>query len=241
MKRITRFAKKRKTEAAPMKYQSMGQRRINRFAAKYRKGYDRVGGFYGRYNKRGDTESKFFDTNVSFNFDATGEVPATGQLTLIPQGVTESQRIGRKCTITSMQFKGHFSFAPAAAAQASGIAYFYVILDTQCNGAAAAITDCFTSTNLSIALRNLANNQRFRILKKIVMSFTSPAGVTTAYNSIAKPVSFYKKCNIPIEYSSTTGALTEIKSNNIFLIAGSAQFTDDLITAFGNFRLRFTG
>ena len=37
--------------------------------------------------KSSGEELKFFDTALSFTCDATGEVPATGQLALIPQGI----------------------------------------------------------------------------------------------------------------------------------------------------------
>jgi len=53
------------------------------------RGFVRRSGFYGRFgNNRGTGgELKFLDTALSFNFDTTLEVPATGQLTLIPQSI----------------------------------------------------------------------------------------------------------------------------------------------------------
>jgi len=186
------------------------------------------------------SELKFFDTSLAFNIDATGEVPATGQLVLIPQGVTESTRVGRKCVIKSLQCRGVQTFVPAAAAQASTNTYLYVVLDKQANGAAAAVTDVFTGSGLQVAFRNLANVGRFVILKKLVMNFTPPSGVTTAYNNVSKPFDFYLKCNYPIEFSSTTGAIGEIRSNNIFLLAGSDGNTDDLVTVNGACRVRYS-
>jgi len=204
-----------------------------------RVGYSRSTGFYGRFPPAGD-ELKFFDTAISFSLDATGEVPATGQLNLIPQGVTESQRVGRKCIIKSLLLTFNVLLTPAASATASDVAVIYVMLDTQANGAAAAITDVFTSgTNLPSALRNLSNVDRFRVLKKIKMQYSPKAGVTTAYNTetIHKEV-YLKNLHIPLEFSSTTGAITEIRSNNIFLCAG-AYGLDDVATVAGNCRVRF--
>jgi len=95
-------------------------RAVDRYGASavakyFRPGYDRTGGSYGRYAGRG-AELKFFDTSLSFLFDTTGEVPATGQLVLIPQGVTESTRVGRKCVIKSVHLKGITQGVPGAAA-----------------------------------------------------------------------------------------------------------------------------
>jgi len=202
-------------------------------------GFTRRGGFYGRYQQTRFGELKFFDTTNDFTFDVTAILPATAQLVLIPQGVTESTRVGRKCVIKSIYMKGHATFAPAAAATGFTVVRLWLIMDKQCNGAAAAFTDIFTSQDVAVALRNLSNSSRFVILKAWVWTFNSPAGVTTAYDSVTKPYAFIKRCNIPLEFSSTTGAITELKSNNIFLAAG-ADNGDNLVTLHGITRVRFS-
>lgn len=188
-------------------------------------------------------EKKFFDTALSFFVDSTGEVPATGQLSLIVQGDTESTRDGRQCTVESIQIRAKAEFAPAATATASTNIWIYLVLDTQANGAAAGATDVLTSTAFHSALINLANSGRFRILKKFKLNFTSAAGVTTAYNNNSKHIDYFTKCNIPLEFSGATGAITELKSNNIFLLAGSDATAsgDDTVGVNGNCRLRFRG
>jgi len=192
-----------------------------------------------RRSNRNRDEIKFFDTALSFNFDSTGEVPATGQLALIPQGDSGSTRDGRQANIKSIQIRGLASFAPGAGAAGACNAYLWLILDTQANGAPAAFTDVFTSTDPYRCMINLDNSARFRILKKWVIPFESPAGVTTAYMPLEKHIEFYEKVDIPINWSSTTGAIGEIKSNNIFLMAGGTL--DDLASFLGTCRLRFTG
>lgn len=211
------------------------------------KGLVRVGGNYGRYGVNAvqqgmKPELKFFDTALAFAFDRTAEVPATGQLTLIPQGDTESTRDGRLAMIKSVQIKGVMSFDPAAAATASAACALYLVLDTQANGAAAAVTDVFTSNAIESQLINLNNSGRFRILKRWIWTYAPSAGVGGALNSVEKTVDFYKKCNVKVDWSSTTGAITEIRSNNLFLIAGSAgNASDDTVTFAGVCRLRFVG
>jgi len=208
-------------------------------------GLTRRVGFYGRYQRSASSrygsgaEKKFFDTDINFNFDATGEIPANGQLTLIPQGDTESTRDGRKAVIKSIQIRGNMVWLPGAGTTASSVAYFYCILDTQCNGAAALITDVFTSATMNQNLLNLNNSGRFRILKRWVIPQASGAGVSGAYGGNQKSIEWFKKCNIPVDWSGATGALTEIRSNNIFLMAGAT--TDDLQSFAGVARLRFQG
>lgn len=207
-------------------------------------GFTRSVGFYGRFNKAGrkGQEQKFLDTTLSFTVDNTAEVPATGgQVNLIPQGVTESQRIGRKAFVKSIQLRARMILDPAAAADSAVNVYMYLLLDKQANGGPATVANVFTNTDLSNGLLNLNNSGRFIILKKWIYDFNIGAGVTTAYNNVVKHIEFYKKCNIPIEFDSTTGAITEIRSNNVFLIAGSTGVgQDDTVTVSGQWRIRFT-
>jgi len=201
-------------------------------------GYTRTGGYYGRFTGP-NKELKFFDTALSFTVDNTGEVPATGQLALIPQGDTESTRDGRMAYVKSIQIRGVATFAPGAAAVASCNGFIDVVVDTQTNGAAAAVTDVLTSNNMGTALVNIANSARFKILKRFKWSFNPAAGATTALNTVSSKFDFYKKCDIPLTFNGTTGAITELRSNNIFLLAGSDGNGDDLITVIGTCRLRF--
>lgn len=209
-------------------------------------GYTRRVGNYGRYGVSARQagllpEKKFFDTTLSFSFDATGEVPATGQLALIPQGDTESTRDGRKAVIESIQIRASVVASPTTATTFASTAHLYLVQDTQCNGAAAAATDVFTSTNFGQAMLNLNNSGRFRILKHWQHTFVPGAGVAAAYNQTRKQIEIFQKCNIPVDWSSTTGAITEIRSNNIFLLAGTANDSDDDIALSGQCRLRFRG
>lgn len=202
-------------------------------------GMVRTGGYYGRFSGPG-AELKFFDTTLAFTYDSTGEVPATGQLNLIPQGVTESTRVGRKCTLKSIDIRAEFSFNAGAATSASTCAYLMLVLDKQCNGAAAAITDVLSSNDMRGAQLNLANSGRFVILRSWAVPMTAQAGVSGAYNTVVKPFRYQRRLNLPIEFSSTTGAITEIRSNNLFLLAGSSTSSDDLISFNGVCRVRFS-
>lgn len=184
-------------------------------------------------------EVKFFDTQLSFTVDTTGEVPATGQLVLIPQGATQSTRIGRKATVTSLQIRANCTHVPAGGANAASTMYLYLVQDTQANGSAAAVTDVFTSASLEQGLINMSNSSRFKILKKWVYDFNSGAGVTTAYNNISRHIEFYKKMAVPLEYSGTAGAISELRSNNLFLVAGAIG-ADDAITVSGTARVRYS-
>lgn len=193
-----------------------------------------------------EPELKFFDTVLSIPIDFTGEcssTAATGGVALIPQGDTSNTRDGRNAIIKSVQIKGTLDFVPgAAAAPMAGNTWIYMVVDTQANGAYPAITDLFTSANMWENQLNLNNSQRFQVLKKWVHNWSVKAGATTAYAPESQALNWYKKVNIPMVWSSTAGAITEVRTNNIFFAYGSSGSTiDDIVTFSGSCRLRFVG
>lgn len=185
------------------------------------KGYARIGGFYGRYSNGG--ELKFFDTNKATQASATAGVIHNLSLNLVPQGVTESTRVGRKCTIRKMFIKGEMTLPPTATSgEADNTVRLIVYCDKQANGATAAVVDILETAS-PFSFRNLANSQRFQILYDNRWAMTAGAvfGGTGAPVSVTKRISFNisKNMNLPIEFSDTTGAIGEIRSNNIGVLS----------------------
>ncbi len=188
-------------------------------------------------------ELKFHDVDLDdASISATGTVTPT--INIIPQGVTEKQRVGRKCTIKQINWRFTLSL-PAAADQADppapDIARVIMYLDKQANQATASVVDILESTNYQ-SFNNLSNKKRFRILMSRVYDLEYKTSITDGTNTGAYPQqnvtdSFFKKVNIPIEFNSTAGAITEITSNNlgVLLIAknGTMIFTSKI-------RLRFS-
>lgn len=184
------------------------------------------------------SQRSWFDTDLSFSFDATGEVPATGQLCLIPQGNGPTVRNGARAQIKSIQLRAVVVLAPGAGAGSDGYE-LYVVHDKQANGAAAGVSDVFTGSNLSTAMLNLNNSHRFRVLKHWHIDFNASAGVVGALAPQVHQLDSFDRLDIPVTWSGATGALTEITSSNIFLMAGSSGLSDDVATLTGTARLRF--
>lgn len=198
-------------------------------------------------------EMKFFDTALSFSFDATAEVPNSGQLCLVPQGATQSTRVGRKITIKSLEIKGSIGSGSGNKASCD-ITHLYVVLDKQCNGAAATYADVFDTTlnaaSTGTHMRNMANIGRFVVLKHFISKIqpvTGGAVAETAEGADFTYVQFFKKMNLPVEYSGNSApvpeVITNIRSNNIFLLAMSANLAtgdDDNSTFLGTCRIRYT-
>ncbi len=167
-------------------------------------------------------EAKFFETNVddaviaaNFNIE--------GSLNLIPQGVTENTRVGRKCTVTKVMLRLTVNLpSTATAADTTDIVRILLILDKQCNGSNAAVTQLLENDNYQ-SFNSLANSGRFRTLWDKTVSISSNGGSgrgstdTLSYGAVSKALTFFKNVNIPIEFNAGTGAITEVRSNNILL------------------------
>ncbi len=183
---------------------------------KYIRGRSRTSGYYDRF--RGGGELKFHDVDLD-----DGSISQTGTITasinLIAQGTTESERIGRRCTVRSVNWRFDIVKTPAtASADTSETVRVIMYLDKQCNGTAATALAILESNDFQ-SFNNLANKSRFRTLMDRTYDLNANAGggdgTTEDYGETILHDSFYKNCNIPIEFDSTTGAITEIRSNNI--------------------------
>ncbi len=212
-------------------------------------GFTRRAGYFGRFNQPGTApagiqEKKFHDVGIADPSIAAGGTIIANSIVAIAQGLTESTRVGRKVVIRGINWRYRFESFPLAttAGQVPNEVRLILYLDQQANGAGAAVLDILETSNIH-SFNNLSNRDRFKILmdRVIVLNPVAGAGGFTAANEwpgVGVIDSFYKKCNIPIEYSGTTGATAEIRSNNIgVLIVASVGATADMTS---QFRIRFT-
>ncbi len=188
-------------------------------------------------------ELKFHDVDVDLNPMTTGEDILIDSVVKIAQGVTESARIGRKCTVKSINWRFEILLATTAvAANTSDIARIIVYLDKQANGATAAVTDILESADYQ-SFNNLTNKGRFFTLMDRTYALSASAGSgrgtadTLSYGEVQVQDSFFKKLTVPIEFSAGTGAIGEIRSNNIGILAIAKAG----VTVFrSKMRIRFT-
>ncbi len=192
-------------------------------------GFTRTSGNFGRYGPQvSNPELKYHDIDVDDAvIAATGTIQNTGSVNLIAQGTSEVQRIGRKCVIRSIGWRYNITLPSAtSAAKTSETVRVIMYLDKQANGATAAVTDIIKTDNYQ-SFNNLSNKSRFRTLHDktydlIIPTMADLAGPSTNTGEFTVNASFYKKCNIPLEFSSTAGAITEIRSNNLGVLLLSA-------------------
>jgi len=197
-------------------------------------------GFFGP-QRRGSKELKVIDTAA-----ATYACDTTGSVTLIngvATGSDYSNRIGRKITIKSAQLMG---LVQPEASAASGPTKYRVMLvwDSQPNGVIATIADIFTAAT-SAGFLNLANRERFRVLKDVqgvigysLIDTTATQAVAVSPNPGCRNVSVFKRLNLDTIYDGTGAVIGDVQTGALLLVtignlAAGANFI-------GAARVRFT-
>ncbi len=184
-------------------------------------------------------ELKFFDFVTD---DATIAVGGSiiSSVNLIGQGVLDSERIGRKCTIRKIGWRFTISLDISSSASATNFDIVRVImyLDKQCNGAAAVTLDILELNDFQ-SFNNLSNSGRFRTLMDRTYDMNAKAGAgdgaTNDFAGMSISDTFWKDVNIPLEFSES--GLTGVRSNNIGVLLVSSTG----ISGFdGIVRLRFS-
>lgn len=186
-------------------------------------------------------EKKFHDLDINItSMGATGEAfvsngpnASTQTIVDIAQNTTESGRIGRKCTITNVHLRMNFEFIVASstnsmaqARNAHETVRIIIYWDKQCNGVPATASDLLEGTTpVYNNYRNLANVKRFVFLHDKIYAWNASAmaaggDTVTPSERIIKDyqINISLKMFIPIEYSGTSGNISEIRSNNVGIL-----------------------
>lgn len=177
-------------------------------------------------------ETKYLDSYWSYTVIAgTGTVltftsygtspPAPGlSMNLISQGTAKTQRIGNKVKVYRIRLNG-IVVLPAASTSGD-IMRIILYEDKQANGGGATVANILEQNNMT-SRQAMDYVDRIRVIKDRYYTVNPGAGTS---GSLATPVCHFSmshKCNTDIKYSSTTGAITEIQSNNFGVLAITAQ------------------
>lgn len=213
------------------------------------RGFQRSVGYYGRYypsvsGRR--SEKKFHDVSADTVGAAIGATLEVLNLTVIPQGTKQNERIGRVVYIEKIHFSGTIEHLSSVLLSTSGSAVrLMLVQDKQTNGVQFTGADLF-EVNTYYGVNKLSNKDRFKVLwqTKVPLVARSGGGDSGGGQLVGEDfivVEFFKKFKsaIKIEYSTgTTGAITEVRSNNVYFCMVSTTSALDQLK--GVVRLRFT-
>ncbi len=190
-------------------------------------------------------ETKFKDTAVD-DGGVTAAGTIQGEVIAIAEGTDDDQRVGRKITLTKLQWRYTLTIVQTTDGnKTSDIVRVMVLLDKQCNGAVPTVAGAkgIVLADTFDSFMQLANTNRFTILMNRWHTMSSMAGLgdgtTNEYGQNSKYFQWNKEVNIPVEYDSsvTTGAIASVRSNNIVIVTWSLGGNCNMVSAF---RVRYT-
>lgn len=189
-------------------------------------------------------EVKWHDGNFDLALVQSSGHIDTPQWPLIAQAVTESARIGRKVTVTSINFRyilENVGVLDSSVTQSQDIVRIIVYLDKQANGAIATVTDLLETASV-LSFRNLHNVDRFQFLMDRTHDVKNGSAAgnssTSDYGRSLSSFTWFKKCSVPLEYTGTAGLLSEMTSNNVGAMVISE--INSATTLSSQYRLRYT-
>ncbi len=180
-----------------------------------------------------EPEKKFHDIEIT---GITGTPNgALWTLGTVPQGASQSARVGRKIIVTDILFDGYV-FVPSQATNGPETVFrLEIVLDTQTNGAEFTVSDYRAIHGVSVihGFRNLNSVERFQTLYRgPLVGANASASVGIAYNAADElterviqpgliiPTAFNIKTCVEIEYddSDTDGSISTQTTNSIHIL-----------------------
>lgn len=197
----------------------------------------RTGGFLGIETKFLDSAVDAVTVNAAADASTGEKDPTLGScLNSILQGNGESQRIGRKVTLKSVELDGVISAvgnADAADAPQQASYFIALVLDKQTNGVQMNSEDCFlnkgaTALLAASPLRDMEFLSRFRVLKTVKLRAPRPYAFTdgTGTGSISGfqiPWKMRASLNIPVNFVAAAGGIGDIVDNSLHVIAWASS------------------
>lgn len=172
-------------------------------------------------------EMKSLDAVLSIT-STSSAAQLIGQFLAVSTGTAADQRIGKNITLKKICIRGNISYFPNISYNGQPTYDMWLVLDTQTNGALPTVLDVFDNLFAWLAFPNIMNTSRFIILKHWSLSqnlqaiYAAAPAITALHWKIDEEIDLP---NVKMTYSGTTGAITEIKSNNLLVIAGGFVYS----------------
>jgi len=195
-------------------------------------------------------ELKFFDVSIGKVLTTTlaNVLNAPVVLNSMVQGDNQSERIGNKIIVKSIQCKGYFLGVGAASGTANShdnLARVLVFVDHQCNGILPLGDDIVETSGAYNTPYNVDHSDQFTVLysggryvsQKVV--WDTVASGFDGFDAHV-PFSFYKRMNMAVKYNGTTADIASVVTNSINVF-GMIENTLCAVTLFATFRIRYTG
>lgn len=180
-------------------------------------------------------------TNVSPGTDLLPVGDST--LMEIPQGTSESERIGRKCILKKIMIRIDIEMIQQDNSSFTEDTIRLVLFeDHQCNGIQASLSGLLQAPVDTYSFRQMAVSRRFRVLWDQTLQLNNLVGAgngtTNNFGRRVYHMERYYNLNLPLNFKFATGDVSELQENNVVFTAISKH---GRCTLKGKIRLRFIG
>lgn len=156
-------------------------------------------------------ELKNFDSNNTITPAAGASTWQIQNLNTLGQGLTSSDRVGRKITMKKLTFRWFVNLTGAAGS--GGVGRFKIVYDKQTNGVQPLVTD-IVAINNGLSHNNLFNAERFITLFD---SYTDPLHTNDQGCSAGKQT-FKKVMNLDTMYLSAGAGIADVGTGGLFIL-----------------------
>lgn len=182
-------------------------------------------------------ESGYFDVaTAGYGLDTTGTI---AQLNAVTQGAANTQRIGKKIIMKSLQCRGGMSGNTTSTV--NDVAYM-IVYDRRPTGVLPNITDILDTVS-SYAMNNDDNSGRFKILKRVdEVLIGTPSTTATYTEALYKGTDWFLDLKgLPVTYKSAgTGAMGDVEEGALYIVSvGNQPAGAGAASIAAAFRLRF--
>jgi len=213
--RITKTVTSIPSARASKFMKTMGMSRSKRFKR-------RMGGSKRVFGQRGP-EIKYIDTIIDDVGSSGGNVTC---LNLVATGTDNTNRIGRKIDIKSVEVKGTYNYTIDTVAAANLITRWAIVLDKQPNGALATFDQIYNTAGGASpwSMRNLDYIERFDVLAQDLFCLNPQYNAATAGDtSNGQANSYYMvdkfvKTNIGSRYDGTASNIASLETGALLFI-----------------------
>lgn len=147
----------------------------------------------------------------------------TGSITLVPtiaQGASQSQRLGKKVLLKSVQIRGHAT-ANSATTVADGAAL--LVYDRDPTNTLPNITDILNTVH-SASFNNDTNSDRFKIVRRWDFPFCGNTTTPSTGKEIHSFDEYVDLRNLPMQFGNVgTGAMGDIKLGALYFVTCGTQ------------------
>lgn len=176
-----------------------------------------------------NVEKKYIVSNGTLSSTLGGNVAC---LNILDTGDTDVTRNGDSILAKYINIK--LSFTHDLDLDSTSACRVLLVVDKENRGALPANSDILSDPstgNFPLALRNLANNDRFVVLRDFTVQMRENINghAETKYGGI------FKKLNFHMKYDGSAGDVTDVRQNSIFLMVSSDSSTDPIAVTYNSY------